>query len=311
MSYRIEVDWSPAFELVVSLRAYVRGTPRQLELEAGWWEAARQRVGANLLTEEEFHLAGWLYLFAWLCPERGDAGEFPRWLASLSIGQFYEQLAPHLTKGNPALPHDLGASLKAAARFLGAWYEGYFQQVNPAILQGLEREAAACRAEAATTAPDALFERVTRGIRLSAPPEVERVLLVPQYHYRPADLQQNWQGMRLCLYPADVLPAAPGEAPQALLRLTRALDDESRLRILRLLANTPLTFTEVLHATGLTRGTVHHHLAALRAAGLLAEEDAYDGPTTYHLRLSAVDALSQQLRAFLTDSSDKKGTDAQ
>ncbi|HEY7127618.1 MAG TPA: winged helix-turn-helix domain-containing protein [Ktedonobacterales bacterium] len=308
MAYRVEVEWSPAFELVVSLRAYVRGAPRQLELDSGWWDAARQRVGSNLVTEEEFHSSGWLYLFAWLCPEREDAGAFLRWLASLSAGQFYERLAPHLTKGNPGLPQDLGASLEAAVRFMTAWHEGYFQQVNQAILQGLEAEAVAHHAEAASAASEMLFERLTHGIRLTAPPEVERVLLVPQYHYRPAEIQQNWKGMRLCLYPADVLPPAPGDPPQALLRLTRALDDESRLRILRLLSRKPLTFTEVLHETGLTRGTVHHHLAALRAAGLIAEEDVYNGPTTYRLRLSALDDLNQQLRIFLAEAGNEKGT---
>ena len=297
MGHRVVVDWSPAYELIVSLRAYVRETPKTLELSSDWWAAAKPRVGPDLVAEEQFHFTGWLYLFAWLCPQKQEATGFLRWLADLSVGAFYELLAPYIGKGCPALPQDLGASRDAAVRFLGRWYEGYFCHVDPAILRALGTEAKARRAQAAIMAPEDLFEQVTNGMHLVPSEALETVLLVPHYHYRPLELQQRWHGLRLCCYQADVLPTAPGEPPPALLRLTRALDDESRLRILRFLAYEPHGFSEVVQEMGLSKSTVHYHLALLRAAGLL-RMDGWGNETVYRLRSSALDALEKLLRDY-------------
>src|SRR5579885_2016373 len=304
MSYQITVDWSPAYELIASLRAYVRESPKTLELPGDWWEHARSSVGPDLVTEDEFHSTGWLYLFAWLSPSKQDIPGFLHWLETRSVGEFYELLAPYIGKGCPALPRDLGAARDAAARFLRRWHEGYCRTVEPAILRAVEAEAAALRREATERHPEDLFERATHGIRFTPGPEVQTALLVPQYHYRPLDLQQQWRGLRLCLYPADVLPPAPGEPPPMLPRLARALDDHNRLRILRALAETPQSFGEIVQQNGLAKSTVHYHLTLLRAAGLLGEEDtgSFLSPV-YRLRPSALDDLDHMLRQFLSGES--------
>jgi DNA-binding transcriptional ArsR family regulator len=299
MTYRIIVDWSPAYELIVSARAYVRETPKTLELPADWWEAARQKVGPDLVAEDDFHHTGWLYLFAWLCPDKQDAADFLRWLGGLTVGTFYELLAPFIGKGCPVLPTNLGASRDAAVRFLTRWYESYFRHVDPAILRGLEAEAERRRAQAEITSPEDLFEQATNGIQLADTAETQTALLIPQYHYSPLELQQHWQGLRLCCYGADVLPPTSGSPPPTLLRLTRALDDKNRLRVLRFLAREPHRFSEVVQEIGLTKGTVHHHLSILRAAGLLLVEDT-GAETVYCLRSSALNALERWLHEFFS-----------
>ncbi len=304
MSYHVVVDWSPAYELIASLRAYVRESPKTLELPSEWWEHARYSVGADLVREDEFHYTGWLYLFAWFSPSKQDVPGFLRWLETRSVGEFYELLAPYIGKGCPALPRDLGASRDAASRFLRRWYEDYFRFIDPAILSGLAAEAASLRRQAEGCNAEDLFERATHGIRFTPGPEVQNALLVPQYHYHPLELQQQWRGLRLCLYPVDVLPPAPGEPPPALLRLTRALDDPNRLRILRALAEAPQGFGEIVQQSGLAKSTVHYHLTLLRAAGLLLEEDTGSllSPV-YRLRPSALDDLDRVLHQFLSGES--------
>jgi len=103
-------------------------------------------------------------------------------------------------------------------------------------------------------------------------------------------------------YPADVLPPAAGEPPTGLLRLTRALSDPSRLRILRLLVDDRRSFSELVTMTGLAKSTVHHHMVALRAAGLVQVYDVGGKTVTYRLRPNAADDLGNRLRSYLTPS---------
>ena len=78
------------------------------------------------------------------------------------------------------------------------------------------------------------------------------------------------------------------------MRLTHALSDESRLRMLRFVADGPCTLTEVARFIGLSQPTVHHHLVQLRAAGLVRVHFAVSGPSRYSLRPHALDLRSPE-----------------
>jgi DNA-binding transcriptional ArsR family regulator len=149
-------------------------------------------------------------------------------------------------------------------------------------------------------APEALVETATCGVHFMPRSGPELVLLVPQYHYRPWNLYDSYRGMRLFEYPAEALPAVPGEPPPGLLRLTGALSDESRLRILHFLAAGPRSFSDVVQVMGLAKSTVHHHMVVLRAAGLVRVYDSGEkAATSYSLRPGAVDQLRDMLHAYL------------
>jgi DNA-binding transcriptional ArsR family regulator len=81
------------------------------------------------------------------------------------------------------------------------------------------------------------------------------------------------------------------------------------LTILRLLAEGPHSFTEVVRATGLSKSTVNHHMVMLRAAGLVRVQDTASGthqghpykPVTYVLRPDAIDDLADRLHEYLRE----------
>ena len=56
--------------------------------------------------------------------------------------------------------------------------------------------------------------------------------------------------------------------------LLRLLGDETRLRLLRLLAREPLNVSELTAVLGVAQSGVSRHLALLRDAGLVAEQRA-------------------------------------
>jgi DNA-binding transcriptional ArsR family regulator len=107
----------------------------------------------------------------------------------------------------------------------------------------------------------------------------------------------------IILYPADVSETPPELPPPGLLRLTHALSDDSRLRMLRLLADGTRTLSELARLVGLSQPTVHHHLVHLRAAGLVRVHTSVTGSRSYSLRPRALEQLRDQLGAYLGVSS--------
>lgn len=309
--YRVEVDWAPAYELDSSLGALLAGTDQKvMDLGPAWAREVRQRLDQNLLALLPPHgkVAHWdlVELLIWQCPGKRDVDSFLQWLCSLSLGQLYELLAPHARETPSALPRDLTGLRDRVAEVLSLWNEQYFRHIDPAILTGLQDDADRRRDQAETLAPEVLVEEATSGLHLTPEPAPDTVLLVPQWHFRPWNTFSSFHRMLQIKYPADVLPPAPGEPPPALLRLTRVLSDESRLRILRFLAGGPRRFTDLVELTGLSKSTVNHHMMTLRAARLVRVLETGDPGkerqrTAYELRPHALDDLSARLRAYLTE----------
>jgi DNA-binding transcriptional ArsR family regulator len=76
------------------------------------------------------------------------------------------------------------------------------------------------------------------------------------------------------------------------------LGDETRLRILKLLAGKDLYLTEIAQQLDLSKPTIKHHLALLRAAGLVTVVEA-GNVVYYSLRRDRIDAASTDLARFL------------
>jgi DNA-binding transcriptional ArsR family regulator len=240
------------------------------------------------------------WLLVHVCPGQRDTAGFLDWLGQLSAGDAYEALAPGLPAASHGLPRDFRAWRDVVVGLLRDFDAGYFADIDPAILAGLSRGADALQTRLGTVPSRELVEEVTNGMWIEPTPELSHVVLVPQYHCRPFnDFGQLQHGM-IVLYPHEALPTPPGSPPTGLLRLTRGLADESRLRILRFLgANGPRTLTEVARFARLSQPTVHHHLALLRAAGLVRVYVPLPGPSRYGLSPHALGALAIQLGTYL------------
>lgn len=302
MSYRVAVEFAPAYELVVSLVTFVaKRRPRTLELGADWAAAAGQGLDLSVFGPiAELDMLGALLPVVRSCAERGDAQAFVAWFGALSPSAFQDLIAsgmPPEKRGS----HDFRPLHAPLLRALTAWHEHYFRQLDPALLAGLAADAEAMRGLSETTAPTQLVELATGGVEVAPTPDLQLVVLIPQHHFRPINLYLHLQGLSLYAYPADVLPPEPGAPPLALTRLTGALADTSRLKILRLLASDAFTFTEVQKEMGLAKSTVHHHLVTLRAAGLIRVHDLRADGAKYSLRPAALDLIGARLGAYLKE----------
>ncbi len=183
---------------------------------------------------------------------------------------------------------------------LRAWLEP-FQSMEDRVHRVLDRDIASRQADLALPAGE-LIERTTGGIRFLPDPSVRRVVLAPSYFARPYNWVIAGQGWRLFCYPvadAALGEQGPWEAPSGTVLLYRALGDPQRLRILRLLADRDMYLTEIAQQMELSKPTIKHHLAQLRAAGLVTVTD--EGTMTYYtLRRERLDEAGTELRRYLS-----------
>ena len=92
----------------------------------------------------------------------------------------------------------------------------------------------------------------------------------------------EYKRVKIFCYPItlDAAPTAPGD-PASLVRIYKALGDESRLKLLKRLQDGPISLTDAAQEVGLAKSTTHHHLAILRQAGFVLIQE---GDDTYKLR---------------------------
>jgi len=158
--------------------------------------------------------------------------------------------------------------METRGRVADAIAAGSRSLLDPSAAAELAEAAAAARSALGAQSSATAIERLTSGYRYVAEPEAERVVLIPHLEPGlPLVLAQH-RFSRLVAYYA----ASGGSAEERLVALGRALADPKRVEILALVGRGTGRAADLVEATRLTRSTVHHHLAQLREAGLIALE---------------------------------------
>jgi DNA-binding transcriptional ArsR family regulator len=116
--------------------------------------------------------------------------------------------------------------------------------------------------------PLVAIERLTTGYRYVPEPEAESITLVPHLEPELPLLLAQHRSSRLIAFHATV----DRGSEQRLHALGKALADPRRVEILALVGRGVGVAHDLVAETGLSRSTVHHHLALLRDAGLVALE---------------------------------------
>jgi DNA-binding transcriptional ArsR family regulator len=150
---------------------------------------------------------------------------------------------------------------------LRRWADEVFAEQEPALVARLAAQERRWRADIERVSWRELVENVTGGIVLEDDQLAERVLLVPTVLGAPWVYATDVRGTKIFCCPVrEDLPAAGPE----LVRLLRALADDTRLNILRRVAEAgSATLSELTASLGMSKSAVHKHLVLLRSAGLL------------------------------------------
>jgi len=171
---------------------------------------------------------------------------------------------------------------RALVDLLSDWHEHVLPRIAPDVAALAERDARAKRELVRSVPPEQVVERLAPGIQWVPGSDVDRVVLFPAYSPRPWVYMSEYERVKIFCPPIglDRGEATPDD-PAELVRLYKALGDESRLKLLKRLQSGPVTLAEAAQVVGLAKSTTHHHLAILRQAGfvLIREDD-----DTYSLR---------------------------
>ena len=207
---------------------------------------------------------------------------------------------PEHKAGFPALLADPERGHRRIVRILRAWALS-FAAIEPRIAAIIERDHALRAVQRGALNTSDLIERTTGGIRWLPEVGIRRVVLAPSYFSRPYNFLLAGDDWRFFGYPVADDALEPDDRlspPPGVVRLHRALGDETRLRILKLLAGKDLYLTEIAQQLDLSKPTIKHHLALLRAAGLVTVVEA-GNVVYYSLRRDRIEAASTDLARFL------------
>ena len=221
----------------------------------------------------------------------GDAG---------AVDELAERLPEYHKKGRFELLREAGPARDQIVAVLRAWQEP-FAEIEPRILSIIERDYDDRAEDRERLDPADLIEKTTGGVRYLPEPGVNRVILAPSFFSRPYNFLMAARDWRLFGYPVADSALGPSDAltpPLSVVRLHRALGDETRLRILKLLASRDLYLTEIAQQLDLSKPTIKHHLAQLRSAGLVTITES--GTVMYYsLRRNRLDDASGEIKRFL------------
>lgn len=190
---------------------------------------------------------------------------------------------------------------------LKSYYEVFFHEEEERILPALTQSAASAQALSNTLPLDELLNELSQGLRFDYEDveQMKELVMVPSFWTTPLTYfgpigqgGEKW----VFLYGGrpDGMSLVPGEVvPELLYNTLKALADPTRLRILKYLAEEPLTPAELARRLRLRPPTVIHHLDALRLARLVHVTLSNQG-RRYEARHEAVDGACAMLENFLS-----------
>jgi DNA-binding transcriptional ArsR family regulator len=190
----------------------------------------------------------------------------------------------------------LGADLLAD---LDAWHAGAFAAEEERVAKAQVSAASAVEAERPTWSVDSLWARLLPGLDYVPPAGIGEVVFVPDTVIRPSMVLVDHRSDFIATFPTVLVEGAGQTPPEQLVRLGRALGDDTRLKALRILARGPTTIVEIATELGVPRTTLSHHLGVLRGAGLvtMVVEDGRWG--RLRLRVDGIDDAPRLLRSYL------------
>jgi DNA-binding transcriptional ArsR family regulator len=205
-----------------------------------------------------------------------------------------------------AYEHALSLAADEAKRLLEraakGWYDAVLQPDERATKRLLRGSARAARALAERLSPEELIDTATRGIRYAPEPGIRRILLVPHVVSRPWSIFTENGDTKIVCYGLAETQVTGDAPPDPLVPAYKALGDETRLRILRRLAEGPATLPELTALTGLAKSTVHGHLLVLRTGGLVVAD--VSRKTGYRLRRETLAESAALLDSYLQGTED-------
>jgi len=185
---------------------------------------------------------------------------------------------------------------------IAEYYESFYREEERRIEGELQRGYERARKLEGELDFASLLEELTAGLDPRKFVSLESLILIPSFWASPVVFYGPMaSGQGIMVFGARPKDAAlvPGEpVPDNLSVPLKTLSDNTRLRILKLLREEPLTAAQMAKRLRLRPPTISHHLKSLRLAGLVNISRS-DDDIRYSTRVARVLELCEDIRQFL------------
>lgn len=300
MSYCLDVSFKPINELMVSLHAYIcQKSHKKMDLSTEWIQETQEGLTAEfssfLMSPEVDDDWKWFFLLMYLCPNDGRAENFLGWLEGLTTGDLYELIAPHSNH----FPENMSGFRSRTLYLVSEWNEQYFRKVDSRIIRALQDETKERVKALPAAEPSEFVDQTTNGLQFKPISGLERVALIPQYHFQPVNFIAHFGKLTLCHYAARIYFDEEDFLSPHEYRMIRSISEKSRLKILRFLHQGPRSFIEIARHLELSKGITHDHLTRLRSAGMITVTFEGETVSEYSLRPGALQQMQDSLIAYI------------
>lgn len=274
MSYEVRIDVSPVYELLGSFMVYVtKKWVRDMDMGSQWIEEVDGRlspeVHAALTRAKDWPFNDYDVLYAWAICRPADTDEIKEYLDYLEDGldqDMYNLIVHHV----PFLTLEDSIRIRRDyTPLLRSWYRDYFRSLEHSMRILAEEDAAEKRMLLTKMEPEALVEYATAGLVVPHLDALDTVVLFPIVHNRPINTYCFYSRTLLIQYPVDVPEESEDDPPTTLLRLTRAVAEPQRLRLLRYVAEEPKSLADMRKDLKKDDDELMSDLMILRVAGML------------------------------------------
>ncbi len=213
-----------------------------------------------------------------------------------------------ITKENSFLPSylkfisevDTEALKSHLIEVMSGWYKAVIEPDEEELESILIRDMDAKEKMIEKLGPEEFVEWATDGTRYYPEPSVFQVLLIPQYIYRPWNVEADLEGVKVFYYAVanENISSDNRYVPNKMLvQKYKALGDENRLKILKIVKEKSLSLQELTDELKMGKTTVHHHLKILKSARFVASNSH-----KYAINEKALTVLPTELKLFLEDN---------
>ncbi|MDY0409840.1 ArsR/SmtB family transcription factor [Virgibacillus soli] len=333
-TYQVAFTYSPLWECALGIAAITNTKMlHTLEKPTSYWQALKEGFSEELLNELKYVEENntWKALLQLLHSFEGQGlTDFCDYINGLHtyqlkficlpyIGDQYQDVrkkAAHadkeanlglinVTKDNPFFPqyvdfifHVNPDKLKQhLVSVMSNWFYAVVEPSLKRVTEILEIDYQSKISMAETLNPEQLVHWATGGVDYLPEPSVHKVLLIPQYVYRPWNIEADIEGTKVFYYPVSNKSLSPEDKympSNFMVQKYKALGDEVRLKIVKILFENARSLQEITEILNMGKSTVHHHLKILRASKIVEIKES-----KYCLRLHVLTMLDQELKGFL------------
>lgn len=333
-TYEVQLTYSPLWECALGIAAVTNSQIlNTLEKPLTYWEELKETFSTNLLNHLDYVEKNntWKALLQLLhYNENANLSEFCSSIKSLQaydlkficlpfIGDKFQHLREsaaledenavlelkNLTSDNPFFPQYIEFISKAdinelkthLIEVMTGWYESVIAPNLEETQQILQTDYQSKKQMKEKMAPEELVEWATGGINYLPEPSVHKVLLIPQQVYRPWNIEADLEGIKVFYYPIANESLSPNDKympSNFLIQKHKALGEEVRLRIVKLLSENDRSLQNLTEHIDMGKTTIHHHLKILRAAKIVEMNGL-----NYALKANALELIFKELDQYI------------